>query len=140
MTADQFSSTYGVDLSKDISSNATFDITSQVLTNNNFDPNFDGSNYHGFVCVAKGATESENGTIPGDQLFSKLGNPNSTSSAQTGDVAVWSTKGSVDGVNLTRQPAHSAIYVITNQAGEQQFLNRIGTNASVTINTNEQIS
>ena len=139
ISAEQFSKQFGVDVSKTITANATFDITNFSMENTNFDGNSDGSNCHGFTIFAKGKSSNESNT-PGNELLNALNNPNPTSNPTTGDVAVWTTQGSVDGQDLTGDPAHSAIFIVNNQAGESQFINRLGTNHPVSIGTNSQIT
>ncbi|NLT51495.1 MAG: hypothetical protein GXX85_11310 [Ignavibacteria bacterium] len=138
ISAEDFSEKYGIDLAGDITTK-TFDITSSVISNTNFDPNSTSSNCHGFVAVATGNTQTEN-QVSGNEIMNTLGNPPTSSSPKTGDIAVWSTQGSIEGIDLTGQPAHSAIFTLNNQAGEAQFLQRMGTNHPVTVNTGQQIS
>lgn len=139
MSAEEFSKQYGVDLSQEIAAGTTFDITSQALNNTNYDTNFDGSNCHGFNIFAKGKSSNECNT-PGNDLLNNLSNPNTSANPTTGDVAVWSTQGSINGQDLTGDPAHSAIFILNNQAGESQFINRLGTNHPVSVGTNSQIT
>lgn len=141
MNSEQFAkwtASQGVELSDD-PSGSSFNITSFVVSNNNYDANSTGSNCHGFVVFATGNSQTE-GQVAGNELFSTLGNPQATSDPRTGDIGVWSTQGNMDGVDLTGQSAHSAVFILKNQAGQSQFLQRMGTGHPVTINTGEEIS
>lgn len=141
MSTEQFASwtaSQGIELSLD-GSGMSFNITNFVVSNNSFDPNFTGSNCHGFVTFATGNTQVE-GQLGGNELLTTIGNPQFSSSPITGNVAVWPTQGQVDGVDLSGQPAHSAIFILNNQAGESQYLQRLGTNHPVSIGTGQQIT
>lgn len=121
----------------------SFNITQFTVSNNNYDPNFTGSNCHGFVAFATGATKIEN-AIGGRDILSTLGTPLQTNTPKIGDIAVFPLNGDLvqtDGsVTLSKgDPAHSAIFVLNNHAGEAQFLNRINTGQPVTINNANQI-
>lgn len=140
ISAEKFSKQYGVDLSNGITSKS-FNITSFVVANNNYDANPNGSNCFGFVAFAglnEGSSEQ-----PLRQL--NVSNLTTTQSPHTGDVAVFYMKGQyqykgqsapIDANNIQ---GHSAIFVLNNHAGEAQYLNRINTGQGVTINTQNQI-
>lgn len=76
-------------------------------------------------------------------FLDNIGNPSTTTTPTTGSVAVWNYTGNIpafgDQGNIANTPAHAGIYVVTNQAGEQQFLNRTTLGAPVSINTGSQI-
>jgi len=112
ISADAFSEQYGIDLSKGITTKS-FNISSFVMSNQNFQSGNTNSNCHGFVSVATGNSQNES-QVAGNNIMQVLGNPNNTSSPKTGDVAVWSTQGTMDGIDLTGQPANSAIFVLNN--------------------------
>jgi len=122
-----------------VGNETSFDITSFALKNTNFDGSSTGSNCHGFVSCATGNSENEN-MVVGNQLLNSLGNPAETTDPKTGDIAVFETQGSIGGIDLTGDPAHSAIFLLNNQAGQAQFLNRLNTNLPVTVNTQSQIN
>lgn len=145
MTTEQFAdwaTSKGITLSLD-GSGMSFNITDFVLKNNSFDADFTGSNCHGFVGFATGNTSTEE-QIAGQDLMSTLGSPSQVSTPHTGDVAVFPLNGDLtqkDGtITLSKgDPAHSAIFILKNQAGESQYLNRINTGQLVTINSGTQI-
>ncbi len=140
ISAEQFSEQYGIDLSKGITT-TTFDITSYVVSNTGFDANFTGSNCHGFVSFAT----NPNTTIEVANGQFNLANMSATNSPTTGNIAVFNMQGQyqyvgqdqpVDANNIQ---GHSAIFIVNNQAGEAQYLNRINTGQPVTVNTQSQI-
>jgi hypothetical protein len=113
------------------------------MTNTDSNSSFTGSNCHGFVCIATGAMSQES-MVAGQELLSVLGNVSSISSPQTGDIAVFTQSGEFgepgQTTNLTGVSAHSGIFIVNNQAGEAQFINRLDTGHPVTVNTNSQIT
>lgn len=142
LTAETFAEQFGVDLSMG-PAGMSFNITDLVLNNTDFVSSFEGSNCHGFVCTVSGAMSQET-MVAGQELFSTLGNVTATSTPQTGDIAVFTQTG-VFGIpgqttDLTGVPAHSGLFIVSNQAGEAQFLNRLNTGHPVTVNTNSQIA
>jgi len=143
ITSEQFAEQYGIsDMSKYsvVAGQTAFDITSHVVVNTNFDANFQGGNCHSFVCAATGKVIPETGTIAGNQLFSNLGNTTQANTPLSGNVSVWETQGSMNGVDLTGDPAHSAIFIVKNSAGEAQYLQRMGTNHPVGVSTGSNIT
>jgi hypothetical protein len=142
ITSEQFAEHFGIsdlDGFEVIAGETMFDITSFALNSTDFDGSFTGSNCHGFVCTATGNSDSE-GQVAGNNLLDNLGNPTETTDPKTGDVAVFETEGTINGVDLTGDPAHSAIFLLNNQAGEPQYLNRLNTGRPVTVNTKSQIN
>lgn len=143
MSAEQFASwtaSQGIELSLD-GSGMSFNITDFVVSNNNFDANFTGSNCHGFVTFA--ALNSGGA----EQMVSQL-NVNGLQATQnptTGNIAVFNMegqyqyKGQPTPVDASGIQGHSAVFVLNNQSGEAQYLNRINTGQPVTINTQSQI-
>jgi hypothetical protein len=74
-----------------------------------------------------------------------LANMSATNSPITGDIATFNMQGQYQYVGQN-QPVdanniqgHSAIFILNNQAGQTQFLNRINTGQPVTVNTQSQI-
>jgi len=147
MSETKFADYYGFNDMSDfrvVGGETTFDVTGLVTPNIGYDPASGNSNCHSFVCVATGMTSAESGTIPGNELLGTIGNPPSVQQPGMGDVAVFQTVGSVgiqgESVSLNGDPAHSAVFVITNRAGEPQFLNRLDAGSPVTVNTQSQIN
>ncbi len=135
ISADQFSEQFGIDLSKGITQ-TSFDITGFVLSNTNFNSNESNSNCFGFVATATGIQATEN-QVQGVNFLSTIGNPSSTTKPITGDIAIWEYTGDINGAGklgkIQGNPAHSAIFILNNQAGAAQFLNRTTTGAPVTV-------
>lgn len=147
MNTEQFASwtaKQNIELSLD-PAGSSFNLTSFVVSNNNYAPNSTGSNCFGFVDYAIGKSPSEN-QVEGVNFYSSIGNPSSTASPHTGDIAVWSYTGNISGNHaeglapINGTPAHAAIFILNNQAGEAQFLNRTTLGASVSVNTTSDIN
>jgi hypothetical protein len=121
----------------------TFDVTGLVTPNTEYDPSSNFSNCHGFVAVATGKVVPEDQLV-GAMLSSSLGNPSAVNGPMMGDIGIFTTTGlygdPMSARDVTGEPGHSAIYVIENQSGEPQFLNRPNTGLSVTISTQTEIS
>jgi hypothetical protein len=81
----------GIQLPAD-ATGSSIDITDQVLSNTNYNPNSNNSNCFGFVAFAEGKTTSET-QMNGDEFVSVFGNDNLTQSPKTGNVALWNFQG-----------------------------------------------
>jgi len=129
----------GYDLSQG-ANEFSFNITALVYAaNSSVDPNNSNSNCHGFLLAAKGLTNSES---QAGQVSTK--NFSQVSSPLMGDMASFNMAGSfqrnggpiIDGTNIQ---GHSAIYLLQNQAGENQYLNRINTGQPISVSTQSEI-
>ena len=146
ITAEQFAEQYRISDMENysiVTGQTAFDITSRVIANTGFDANFKGSNCHGFVCVATGATLTE-APVGGRNLLTQLGTTEQVMTPTTGNVAVFPLTGDLvqndNSITLSKNdPAHSAIFIVKNQAGQSQYLNRMNTGKPVTVNTGGQI-
>ena len=145
ITAEEFAKQYNFD---DISNfsivggKTTFDITSFALSNQSFDPS-SFSNCHGFVCTATSINVPET-IVAGPDLLNTLGTATTTANPTMGDIAVFTLAGDLvqlDGTVTLQasQPAHSAIFLLNKQAGQPQYLNRLNTGKTVSVNTGSQI-
>jgi RHS repeat-associated protein len=123
-----------------------FDITNLVISNSNFNATSSNSNCFGFVSISLGKSSVEN-ELSGSNILSYLGE--NTSELNTGDIAIFFLEsdfttnfidpftGKRDSYTASTKndPQHAAIYLLTNKSGEKQFLNRLNTGHSVTINS-----
>jgi hypothetical protein len=125
-----------------VAGQTTFNISSHVLKNTQFDPLQTNSNCFGFVAVATGAISTET-QVQGMGFMSTAINSTETDVPHTGDVAIWHYAGDIDGAGELGQingtPAHAAIFVLSNRAGEPQFLNRSTEGAPVSITTSGRV-
>ncbi|HSW55463.1 MAG TPA: hypothetical protein VLH59_10250 [Ignavibacteriaceae bacterium] len=144
ISAEDFSGKYGIDLSSGITTK-TFDITSYAIANQIFQSSNTNSNCFGFAITAIGKSTTES-QAQGVDFLSSIGNPSSTNNPQTGDLTVWSYTGNISGSKseglepIQGTPAHTGIFILNNQAGQSQFLNRMTLGAPVSINTNSDIN
>lgn len=120
-----------------VAGQTTFNITDFVFASNaSVDPSSLLSNCHGFVSAAKGLIPSE-----GQVAQLNTSGMAQTNTPRTGDVAVFNMQGQYqyvgqpDPVNASGIQGHSAIYVVTYQAGEVQYINRINTGQPISVTT-----
>lgn len=143
ISADDFGKTYNINNIgnyKVLEGETKFDITNFVISNSNFNAEYTGSNCHGFVSFViddKAETESQ---VQGQDILEKLGK--TTQTPKTGNIAIFTNKTdwTIDEFTISKYvPEHSAIYILKNQAGEEQYLNRLNIGLPVTKKTSSQI-
>jgi hypothetical protein len=149
MSETKFADYYGFkDMSdfKVVGGQTTFDVTQLVTPYTDYDPSADESkNCHGFVAAAvfNKTPERGMGDVGAISLRELLSSTASVNSPQTGDIAVFTMEGSLgsggNAQDFTGRAGHSAVFVITNAAGEPQFLNRLNTGLPVGISTQSEI-
>lgn len=147
MTKEEFekwASENGYDLSQG-ANEFSFNITSLVYKNSTVDPNNKNSNCFGFVLASNGTINPEIQS-QGMEFMSQggFGTNNQTAQGKTGDVAVWNYSGNMTGVgdlgNIQNTPAHAGLFLLTNRAGENMFLNRSTLGAPISVSTNSQVN
>ncbi len=112
------------------------------MANQNFQSGNTNSNCHGFATFAT----SSSSTVETEKKEFNVTGMSQTTSPNTGDIAVFNMKGQyqykgmANPVDANNIQAHSAIFVLNNQAGEAQYLNRINTGKSVSISTKSEIA
>jgi hypothetical protein len=108
----------------------TFNISSYVFSNSGFNADATGSNCFGFVEFATGKAPTERSPDGKRDFFATMGSASETGTPHTGDVAVWRFTGNMTlfgrEYNTVGNPAHAGIFILSNQSGEAQYLNRIG--------------
>lgn len=107
-----------------------------------------GSNCFGWAAYASGASPAE-GDPAGRTFIQDMKLSLVSGTIVAGDLAIWSYIGNIGGLDpetsanpafkLAGVPAHAAIYVLSDAAGNSYFLNRATMNAPVTLSTGGMI-
>jgi YD repeat-containing protein len=142
-SSNEFAKKFGIDDMEGaevVAGKTTFNISDFVFAKNStVDPSSLAPNCHGFVMAAKGLASGE-----GTPAQVNTADMTAVGAPKTGDVAEFMMQGSYQfkgqpPVDASSTQGHSAIFVLTNQAGEGQFVNRLNTNQPISISSQSQI-
>jgi hypothetical protein len=135
MSAEDFANKYKVDLNKDISSDASFDITDKVLKQTDFSKDKSMMNCFSSSIYGTGALSEETPVQGGfnfTQDAQKVLGYEEVTQPQPGSIVTWE-----DNSGITN---HAAIYVIKGNDGTSYYFGRPGPNSDVSIQSSKNTS